>query len=140
MQECNETITVLNRRYDPDRGLDTWIPTVLHGVSWFNKIAATVTQDGLKAANTAIVRIPEGADAGERVYLAPPEYKAAESVSGAYTLARGDIIARGDITGGTAGSITPAQAKAQSEDVLTIISVTDSTRRRHGAHRKVVLA
>ena len=141
MQQCSETITVLNRKYNPTSGLDEWIPTVIHGVSWFDKVAATVTTAGLKAANTATVRIPEGADTGGRSYMPPPAYKAAASTSGAYTLARGDIVTKGDLTnGGTITSITPASAKAASEDTLTIISVTDNTTRPHAPHRKVVLA
>lgn len=141
MQQCSETITVLNRWYNSSTHLDEWHPTVIQGVSWFNRVAATVTTSGLKAADTATVRIPTSADAGTAAYMTPQAYKAAASPSGAYTLARGDIIARGDLTaGGTITSITPASAKAASDDVLTIISVTDNTRRPNAPHRKVVLA
>lgn len=134
MQQCNETITVLNRRINPDTRLDEWIPTVIHGVSWHSKIVANVTQAGLKAADTATVRIPVDADTGGRSYLTPQAYKAAESTSEAYTLARGDILVRAEIT----ESMTPAQAQAAYEDVVTIISVTDNTRRPRAPHRKVV--
>lgn len=139
MQQCSETITVLNRKFNPATGLDEWNPTVIHGVSWYNKVAATVTTAGLKTADTATVRIPVGADAGGRSYMTPAAYKAAESASGAYTLARGDIVARGDLTeGGTIQSITPKQAQEASDDVVTILSVTDNTRRPNAPHRKVV--
>lgn len=148
MKECNETITVLNRRLNTETGLDEWIPTVIRDVSWHSKVAAAVTQAGLNTATTATVRIPDDADTGGRTYMPPSAYKAAESATGAYTLARGDIIVRGEIempgqdmpmpaTAGAA-SVTPAQAKAQFEDCITILSVTDNTRRPHGAHRMVV--
>lgn len=134
MHECTETITVLNRRYNPTTGLDDWIPTVIHGVSWHSSIKANVTNEGLKAADTATVRIPEDADAGERSYLAPPAYKAAEDVSGAYTLAHGDLLVRAEIS----EPVTPAQVQATYEDAVTILAVTDNTRRPHAPHRKVV--
>lgn len=134
MKACNETITVLNRRVNPDTRLDEWTPTVIRGVSWHSKIAANVTQAGLKAADTATVRIPADADTGGRTYMTPQAYKAVESVSGAYTLARGDILVRAEIT----ESMTPAQAQAAYEDMVTIISVTDNTRRPRAPHRKVV--
>lgn len=134
MYECNETITVLNHKYDPTTGLDEWIPTVIQGVSWFDTIAATVTQSGLKTANTATIRIPVDADTGGRSYVTPAEYKAAGSVLGVYTLARGDIVVKATIT----ERITPAQAKDLYEDTLTIRAVTDSTGRRNAPHRKVV--
>ena len=134
MQQCNETITVLNRRYNNETGRDEWTPTVISGVSWHSEIKAVVTQSGLKDAKTAIVRIPVGADAGGAGYLDPSAYKTAEGTSGAYTLARGDILVRGVLS----GTPTPAEAQSAYEDCVTIIGVTDNTRRTHGAHRKVV--
>lgn len=136
MQQCTETITVLNRRYNSETGRDEWIPTVISGVSWFSQIKATITQAGLKDAKTATVRIPVNADTGDRSYLTPAAYKAAESASGAFTLARGDVIVRGDASDCT----TPAEAQAAHEDCVTILGVTDNTRRPRGAHRKVVCA
>lgn len=94
MRECSETITVLNRRTDPSTGLDDWLPTVIHGVSWHGRANVSITTTGLKCADTATVRIPVDADSGARVYLDPVAYKATNTPSGAYTLARGDIIVR----------------------------------------------
>ena len=140
MQQATETITVINRKYNATTGLDDWIPTVITGASWYSKLTATVTSDGLKAADTATVRIPESADTGGRAYLSPAAYKAAVSVSGAYTLAKGDLIVRGVVSVKDGQSLTPADIQAASDDCLTIISVADNTRRPHGAHRKVVCA
>lgn len=134
MKQCSETITVLNRRYNPATGLDEWNPTVIHGASWHSSIKANITNEGLKAAETATVRIPVDADAGGATYMTPAAYKAAESVSGAYTLDRGDILVRAELT----TAMTPAEAQAAYEDTVTIIGVTDNTRRPHAPHRKVV--
>lgn len=134
MQQCTETITVLNRKYDTSTGRDVWTATAISGVSWHSSINATVTQNGLKSAVTATVRIPVSANASGKSYMTPAEYKAALDTSGAYTLARGDVIVRGTVT----GNPTPAEAQAAAEDSITIIGVTDNTRRPHGPHRKVV--
>lgn len=134
MKETTETVTVLNRRTDPTTGLDEWRPTVIRGVSWHSRVNVSITQTGLKSADTATVRIPEDADTGGRVYMTPAEYSAAESPSGAFTLARGDVMVRAEITTPT----TPAALQTACEDYITIISVTDNTRRPHAPHRKVV--
>lgn len=134
MFQATETITVLNRRYNTSTGRDEWQATVIAGVSWHSKIAATVTTTGLKTAKTATVRIPVGADASGRAYITPAAFKAAEDTSGAYTLARGDILVRGAVT----GDLTPAEVQAANEDCVTITDVIDNTRRPHGAHRRVV--
>ncbi|MBP5410725.1 MAG: hypothetical protein J6Y26_02315 [Lachnospiraceae bacterium] len=134
MRETNETITVFNQRYDTTTGKDVWTPTVIQGVSWFEATRAAVTQAGLKAADTATVRIPTDADTGGKVYLPPKAYKTAESVSGAFTLAPGDLIVRAAIT--TTG-LTPSQIQAQYDDTITILGVTDSTHRRRAPHWKV---
>jgi hypothetical protein len=134
MKECTETITVLNRKHNSDTGLDDWNLTVIQGVSWFSKLASSVTQSGLKTAKTVIVRIPVDADTNDAAYMTPSAYKSAESVSGAFTLADGDIIVRAALT----GTPTPAEVQAAHDDCFTIISATDNTRRPHGAHWKVV--
>lgn len=134
MRETNETITVFNQRYDTTTGKDVWTPTVIQGVSWFEATRAAVTQAGLKAADTATVRIPTDADTGGKAYLPPKAYKAAESVSGAFTLAPGDLIVRAAVT--TPG-LTPSQIQAQYDDTITILGVTDSTHRRRAPHWKV---
>lgn len=134
MKQCTETVTVLNRRHNAETGRDDWIPTIIRGVSWFSEMKAAVTIDGLKTAKTATVRIPVDVNAGGRSYVEPAAYKAAGSVSGAYTLARGDILVRGEVQ----DTPTPAEVQAAFEDCVTIIGVTDNTRRPRGAHRKVV--
>lgn len=135
MKETNETITVFNQHYDRESGKDVWTPTVIQGVSWFEATRSAITQAGLKSADTAIVRIPVDADTGGRSYLPPRAYKAAESTSGAFTLAPGDIIIRAAVT---ETGLNPARIQAQYDDFITIIGATDNTRRNHAPHWKVV--
>jgi len=138
MQQAVETITIINRKFNPATGLDDWNPTIITGASWHGKQIASVTQAGLKSADTASVRIPVGADTQGRTYMTPKEYKAAESVSGAFTLAHGDLIVLGAVTAEPGQSLTPAAVTDTYDEAYTIISTTDNTRRPHGAHWKVV--
>lgn len=138
MRQANETITVINRKYNPTTDRDDWIPTVIKGATWYSSQIATVTQSGLKAADTATVRIPVGADTGDRTYMPPTAYKAAESVSDAFTLARGDLIVRGTVSAPEGQSLTPASVTTANDDCYTITNVTDNTRRPKAPHWRVV--
>ena len=137
MQEATETITIINRRYDSTAGYDVWTPTVITGASWHSKLVATVTTNGLKAADTATVRIPVAALANGPTSMTPQAYKAAVSVSGAFTLAHGDLIVRGTVTAGK-DPLTPKAVQEAYADCFTIISVGDNTRRPREPHWKVV--
>ena len=136
MRLCNDTITVFNARVDQDAGANVWTPTVIAGVSWFMTDASTVDagRGGLVAANKAVIRIPEGADAGGKDYADPVSYRNAESVSGLWTLQQGDVIVKGSVSEGT---WTPAALKKAFADCVTVLGVTDNRRAPNGAHWKV---
>lgn len=138
MHEADETITVINRKFNATTGLDEWNPTVISGVSWHSKLVATVTQTGLKAADTVTVRIPADADTSSKSYMEPLAYKAAADISSAWTLAHGDYIVRGTVTVKQGESLVPADIVAAYDECMTIISTTNNTRRPNGAHWKVV--
>ena len=91
MKECHETITVFNARMDGDKGYDIYVPTVIHGVSWFCEIASNVDSSGLKAANKFIIRVPVDADFSGKAY-APPVAYAGGDPNEIFTLKQGDII------------------------------------------------
>lgn len=138
MNAATETITVINRRTNTQTGYDEWIPTVITGASWYSKQVASVTTSGLKTADTLAVRIPVSADTGGRTYMTPTAYKAAESVSGAFTLGRGDLIVRGTVSVQQGQTLKPADVQQTHEDYFTITSVSDNTRRPRAPHWKVV--
>ena len=62
MQLCNDTITLYNRRFDPEEDCDVYGRTVIRGVHWFNSDETTVDSTGLKAANKVTIRIPTDAE------------------------------------------------------------------------------
>lgn len=132
MRECNETITIFNRSYDDDTGLDVWTGTVITGVSWHIKTDTAITDSGLKAAAKGVVRIPTDANTSGKAYIDPLSYT---DPSTTYTLTAGDIIIRGTCS----TCKNPAELRKHHPDMGTILGVTDSTRRPHGKHFRVVI-
>lgn len=58
MRHSEKTVTIYQKRWDGEKGADTYKGTVLVGVSFFSKIATTVSTDGLVSACEAVLRIP----------------------------------------------------------------------------------
>ena len=133
MKECNETITVFNTRLDDDKGYDLYVPTIIRGVSWFCEIASNVDSSGLKAANKFIIRIPVDADFSDKAYVPPAAYAGGDPNT-VFTLKQGDAIVHGEET----EPMQPAQLQEKYGELVTILGVTDSSRRPHAKHWKVV--
>lgn len=120
MKLCNDTITVFNARVDPDVGGDVWVPTVIHGCSWYATDASTVdaSKGGLVAANKVIVRIP------------------AEVAPAGFAIANGDIIVKGDAS--DAENPAPAKLKkVYGVDCATVLAVIDNRRAPNAPHWRV---
>lgn len=69
MKLCNDTITVFNAKLDQTLDATVYVPTVIHGVSWYGGEKSTVDANGLKAASQYTIRIPLKADAGAKATL-----------------------------------------------------------------------
>lgn len=133
MKECNEVITVFNAGLDETTGYDVYTPTVIRGVSWYCEIASAVDSSGLKAADRFIIRIPVDADFSGKAYVKPVAYAGGDPNS-VFTLGQGDVIVHAEET----ASMTPAQLQEKYGEIVTILGVTDSTKRPHAKHWKVV--
>ena len=136
MRECNETVTVFNARWEAQSGGYVYLPTVVRGVGWHAGLAEAVDgRGGRVTANRIVARIPGDADAGEKAYVDPVAWRAAEDVSGLWTLAGGDIIVKGEAAG---DGWTPGELKAAFAERMTVLGVTDNRGRPLGGHWKVV--
>lgn len=134
MKLCDTTITVVNAKTDPQTRKDVYRATVIVGASWHGSID-TAIDDGLKAANKYIVRIPATADFGGKEYASPLDYANAEDVSKLFTLKNGDIIVRGALEG---DNLKPADIHRNYE-AFTVLGVTDNRRENTRArHWKVI--
>lgn len=58
MYHADKTVTVYRKTWDAESGTDMYQGTVLGGVSFFSRIAATISTDGLTAACEGVLRIP----------------------------------------------------------------------------------
>lgn len=129
MNLCTETITVFNRALT-DNGDYKYFPTVITGVSIFGRVETTITDDGLKAADTVTIRIPTDADFSGKSYVRPHEFR--ESQTGFWTLDNGDLI----VEGSESSSLSPKQLEEKYGRVYVILGVTDN-RRAYAKHWKV---
>lgn len=135
MKLCNDTITVLNAHLDKDHGADTYLPTVISGVSWYFHTVTTVDgSGGLRAANQFTIRVPVDADFSGKTYATAQEYANAPDPTSLFTLKAGDIVAHGAFPGVS----KPAELKALCNEVATVLAVTDNRRAPHGPHWRVV--
>lgn len=131
MRLCSETITIFNKRWDAETGVNVYYPTTLDGASWFSTQAEAVDpKGGLIMANKAIIRIPAALVAN---YVDPIAYKASQG--GKWTLEGGTVIVKGAASG---TSWTPSTLKAAFADCVTVLGVTDNRRAPNAPHFKVV--
>lgn len=132
MKLCNETITVYNARLDRELDATVYVPTIINGVSWYGSVKSTVDASGLKAANQYTVRIPLDADMGGKSYTDAGAYKAADDVTGLFTLNEGDFIVKGAFS----ETLTLPPSKSVGE-FFTILAATDNRRAPKSPHWKV---
>lgn len=135
MKLCNDKITVFNARFDPLTDSDTYVPTVITGVSWFCEITSTVDHSGLKAANKFTIRIPIDADFGGKAYADPASYPTGNP-SSVFTLRNGDVVVKGDAS--SVQDPRPVVLQKLFPDMVTILGVTDNRRAPNAQHWKVV--
>lgn len=55
---CNDIVTIVQRKYDTEADTESYLSTVINGVSWFSKLATAVTEKGVKTADITYIRIP----------------------------------------------------------------------------------
>lgn len=133
MKLCNTTVTVYNARLDRELDATVYVPTIINGVSWYGSVKSTVDASGLKAANQYTVRIPLDADTEGKSYTDAREYKAADDVTGLFTLNEGDFIVKGAFS----DTLTVPPSKSTTSNFFTILAATDNRRAPKSPHWKV---
>ena len=122
---ADKTITVFNSRFNASTDCDTYVKTVIKGVSWRKEIKTNFDSPGIKAADVYIIRIPETAICNKD-FVEPESFT---DPATQYTLKPGDIIIKGE---------TVAQTPTEAAEKVTISSVIDNRDGRKGKHIKVV--
>lgn len=116
MYHADKTVTIYQKRWDSEKGVDTYQGTILAGVSFFSKTATAVSTDGLTAANEATLRIP--------VAICPANL----------VIKNGDLVCEGAL------QVKPASRLAIDKlcsQVFTVVGITRNTSGRE-PHVKVV--
>ena len=116
MRNSEKTVTIYHRVWDAEKGADVYRMTVLAGVSFFSKIATTVSTDGLAAACEGVLRIPM------------------ESYPDAFILGNGDLVCEGALE---ADINLRSDLDGLCPYVFTIVGITRNTSGRC-PHIKVV--
>ena len=115
MHHANKTVTVYHKQLDPEKGVDVYKGTVLKDVSFFCRVHTNVTTEGLKAANEAVLRIPE------------------EVLPKDLILINGDLVCEGELP-------VEGMRPGKLADLTTVFTVVGITRNFSvfGSHMKVV--
>lgn len=116
MHHADKTVTVYRKEWDKERGVDRYRGTVLENVSFFSRIATSVSTEGLTAACEATLRIPM------EVYPKGLEIR------------NGDLVCEGSLTENPA---SVAQLDNLCPCVFTVVGITRNTSGRE-PHVKVV--
>lgn len=112
MHHAEKCVTVYRKKWDEEKGIDSYHGTVLSGVSFFSRIATTVSTDGLTAACEGTLRIP--------VEVCPEGLE----------IRNGDLVCEGSLTENPA---SVADLDNLCDYVFTVVGVTrnDSGRAPH---------
>ena len=109
MHHADKTVTVYRKRWDQEKGLDVYKGTVFTNVSFFSRISAAVSTEGMASTCEGILRIP-----AQRLVEKLPETERP-------ALKPGDLVCEGSLP--VAGQ-TPADIDKQCPYVFTITGVT----------------
>ena len=116
MCHVDKTATIYHRKWNEEKGIDSYHGTVLNGVSFFSRIATAVATEGLAAACEATLRIPM------EIYPDGLEIK------------NGDLVCEGSLIEEPANR---AEIATLCPYVFTVVGITRNTSGR-APHVKVV--
>lgn len=116
MHHADKTVTVYRKEWDAEKGVDSYRGTVLENVSFFSRIATSVSTEGLTAACEGTLRIPM------EVY---PE---------GLEIRNGDLVCEGSLA---ENPESVAQLGKLCPYVFTVVGITRNTSGR-APHVKVV--
>lgn len=104
MNHADKTVTIYRKRWDPEKGLDVYEGQVIPNVSFFSRIAAAVSTDGMASACEGILRIPKVVYGDHLV-----------------SVKTGDLVCEGSLP---VADQTPAELDKLCPYVFTIVGVT----------------
>jgi len=136
----NADITVYNRRYDPDSGLDKWYGTGVFGVAWKGIMRGSSLQGRITEEDQIIVRIPTSATFSGKSFLRQEAWTEANPAE-YWTLQNGDIIFNGFHLGLPDVTEDMGSLLAKGMEAITVLAWADNRDRRNSSstrHLKAV--
>lgn len=112
-----DTITVYNKVYDKDKGVDKYRRTVIENVHFEERKGANVVKSGLEQSDSVLICIPYTSPA--TIYIGPKGFEMAENKTEFFTLKSGDIVCRGEVD----IEITSLKEFGKAQEYYTITSV-----------------
>lgn len=123
-----DSITIFNKKYDPQERDNKYFRTVLVNVNVEKKKAVNVIKSGLENASSGTIIIPiEYLESDPKEYISPKKYQklSSEEVIKYFTLQEGDIVVIGEIDYTIDEKNTITLLKKNYDDVFEIVSVDD---------------
>ena len=124
-----ETITIFNKKYNPEIREYDYYRTYLLNVNVDMKKAVNVIKSGLENASSGTIIIPEKYISSEnKEYISPKKYQKIDEKVGTrtyFTLQTGDIVVIGECDYTINDNNTLTNLKNTYDDVYEIVSVDD---------------
>lgn len=123
-----DSITIFNKKYDPNKRDNYFVRTYLTGVNVEKKKAINVIKSGLENASAATIYIPiENLESEDKEYIPPKKYQklSIEEMKKYFTLQPGDFVVVGTIDYIIDEKNTATKLKNEFDDVFEILIVDD---------------
>lgn len=124
----NTPITIYNKYYNRETGLDEWHRTVVNAANWQGESKVSIGDKGLNTADVITIYIPMNSDFEGKTYIGPKSFEnlTPEQVVNYFTFTPDDKVVKGKIDFKVTGirPNTIAGLEERFDDVLNIVSVT----------------
>ncbi len=124
----NTAITLYNKYYNRDVGVEEWYRTVINAANWQGNIGVSSRDKGLATTDSVNIYIPMSADFGGKTYIRPNAFARLDSsdVQNYFTFTPDDKIVKGVIDFEIDGikPNTSAELEKRYDDVVNISSAT----------------
>lgn len=118
----NADLTIYNKVYDRDAGINRYYRTVLKGVNWQDTTAVQPADKGIVSADVAEIYIPFAVET-EKQFRKPKNFVQDAEKPSLFTVEAGDLVVRGIVEEDLTSAKDEERLKSAYDDVRTIAVV-----------------
>lgn len=118
----NADLTIYNKVYDRDTGINRYYRTVLKGVNWQDTTAVQPTDKGILSADVAEIYIPFAVET-EKQFRKSKNFSQEAERAGLFTIEAGDLVVRGIVEDDLTSAKDEERLKNAHDDVRVIAVV-----------------